>query len=202
MRKLLLTATSVVGLALAPAVWAQQSPGGGAGGEMERGGSKGAAGEPMTEPGGGKMRQGAGDEMSGEKGKGAERETNEKGMKGAERDRDEKGGKGAERDRDDKTKGAERERGENSGGAASLTTEQKTKVRSSFRGATIREARDINITRVSVGASVPRTVIAYWEPVPATIVAVVPAWRSYKVVRVRDDILVIDPDTYEIVYVM
>jgi predicted FMN-binding regulatory protein PaiB len=45
-------------------------------------------------------------------------------------------------------------------------------------------------------------VTEFWEPVPATIVEVVPAWRSYRVVRIHGDIVVIDPDTFEIVYVM
>jgi len=188
--------------------------GGGAGDEMkgERGDMRSQGGDKagdMRQQGDQKTRQGA-DEMRGDKAKGAERD-HEKGKgadyergdkaKGAERDQDDKA-KGAESERGDKTKGAERERGEHSGGAASLSTEQKTKVRTGFRGASIKEARDINITNVAVGTSAPRTVVDYWEPVPATIVEVVPEWRAYKVVRIRGDIVVIDPDTFEIVYVM
>ena len=97
------------------------------------------------------------------------------------------------------SKGAERERGE-SGKAASLSSEQKTRVRSSFHGASIREAHDINVTHVSIGGD-PRTVVNYWEPVPASILEVVPAWRAYKVVRIHGDIVVII-ETYEIVYVL
>ena len=93
-----------------------------------------------------------------------------KRAKGADYERGEKG-KSAEHERGEKaTKGAEREGGPRGGSAAHFSTEQQTKVRSSFRGASITEARDINITHVSVGSSIPRTVVEYWEPVPASIV--------------------------------
>ncbi|SNB64687.1 Protein of unknown function [Rhodoblastus acidophilus] len=250
MRKSFLTATAIVSLTLAPAVWAQQrgegggaapgaggapgagaqSPGGSHGDMRSPGGESGGPRGEAPQPGGG-MRQGAGDDMRGDKAKGAERdrgdaskgaERDQNTTKGAERDQDKT--KGGERDRNDATKGAERDRGETTkgaerdrdarepgqregarehgGGAASLSTEQKTRVRSGFHGASVREARDIAITHVTIGASIPRKVVEYWEPVPASIIEVVPAWRAYKVVRVHDEILVIDPDTFEIVYIL
>ncbi|MCW2315571.1 hypothetical protein M2322_001105 [Rhodoblastus acidophilus] len=271
MRKSFLTATAIVSLTLAPAVWAQQrgegggaapgaggapgagaqSPGGSHGDMRSPGGESGGPRGEAPQPGGG-MRQGAGDDMRGDKAKGAERdrgdaskgaerdgsdkakgaERDQNNTKGAERDqnttkgaeRDQDKTKGGERDRNDATKGAERDRGETTkgaerdrdarepgqregarehgGAAASLSTEQKTRVRSGFHGASVREARDIAITHVTIGASIPRKVVEYWEPVPASIIEVVPAWRAYKVVRVHDEILVIDPDTFEIVYIL
>jgi hypothetical protein len=88
------------------------------------------------------------------------------------------------------------------GSTAQVTSEQKTRIRSSFKGANVREANGVNISHVSIGGSVPRTITEYWEPVPTDIVEIVPAWRSYRVVRVHGEILVIDPATFEIVYIM
>lgn len=132
-------------------------------------------------------------------------------------ERGEKGGKAT-------TKGMEQERGQ--GGAATtremqqeggkstttgpsgrgssfnLSSEQKTKVVTDIRGANVREARDINVSNVRVGVSVPRNVTEYWEAVPSNIVTIVPEWRAYKIVRIHNEYLIIDPETFEIVYIL
>jgi hypothetical protein len=53
---------------------------------------------------------------------------------------------------------------------------------------------------VAVGTVIPETVT--YVDVPAEIVRVVPAWRSYKVVKVRNQIIIVDPGTRRIVYVI
>lgn len=58
----------------------------------------------------------------------------------------------------------------------------------------------MNISSVSVGTVLPSEVT--FVDVPADIVRIVPAWRSYKVVRVRDQIIIVEPSTRRIVYVM
>ena len=88
------------------------------------------------------------------------------------------------------------------GSSTQVTSEQRTRIRSSFKGANIREANNVNISNVSVGVSVPRTITEYWEPVPTEIVEIVPAWRSYRVVRIHDEVVIIDPASFEIVYIM
>lgn len=116
MRKSFLTATAILSLTLAPAVWAQQrgegggapgagaqSPGGAhgemgggkAGGDMRSpGGESGGPRGEAQQPGGG-MRQGAGEDMRGGKAKGAERDQSP-ATKGAEpRRRRQSQGRGA-----------------------------------------------------------------------------------------------------------
>lgn len=96
----------------------------------------------------------------------------------------------------------QRSRAGEKGSSTQVTSEQQTRIRSSFKGANIHEATNVNISNVSVGGSVPRTITEYWEPVPTEIVEIVPAWRSYRVVRVHGEVLVIDPASFEIVYIM
>ena len=83
-----------------------------------------------------------------------------------------------------------------------MTSEQRTKVVTEFKSAGIHEAVNINVTNVRVGAAVPREITQYWAPVPATIIEIVPAWRAYRAVVVNGVILIIDPATFEIVYVL
>jgi hypothetical protein len=47
---------------------------------------------------------------------------------------------------------------------------------------------------------VPRDVS--FHALPAEIVTIYPEWRGYEFVRVRDQIVVIDPNTFEIVAVL
>ena len=65
----------------------------------------------------------------------------------------------------------------------------------------VREATNINVTNIRVGAGLPRTITDYWVPVPAPIISIVPEWSDYRVVRIHNEILVVDPETFEIVYV-
>jgi hypothetical protein len=53
---------------------------------------------------------------------------------------------------------------------------------------------------ISVGTRVPRTV--HFNPLPAEIVEVYPAWRGYYFVLVNDQIVIIDPNSYEIVEII
>ena len=54
--------------------------------------------------------------------------------------------------------------------------------------------------RMSVGAPIPRDVRLY--ALPPDIIAIYPRWRGYDYVLVGDDVLVIDPVTYEIVAIV
>jgi hypothetical protein len=53
---------------------------------------------------------------------------------------------------------------------------------------------------ISVGTVVPRSVHVY--EVPADIVEIVPAYRGYKYIVVRDEILILDPRTLRIVAII
>ena len=68
----------------------------------------------------------------------------------------------------------------------------------------IREQHVAPVTNVnfaiSVGTRVPRDVS--FHALPAEIVTIYPEWRGYEFVLVRDQIVVIDPRTFEIVAVL
>ena len=53
---------------------------------------------------------------------------------------------------------------------------------------------------VSIGTRVPREIGFY--PLPAEIVTIYPEWRGYEFFLVRDEIVVVDPRTLEIVAVL
>ncbi len=86
------------------------------------------------------------------------------------------------------------------GSVAKLSGEQRTQVQSSFRShkseATV---KDIDV-RINVGVVVPRTVVLY--AVPADVVVIVPSYRSYKYFIVDDQVVIVDPVTYEIIDVI
>jgi hypothetical protein len=54
---------------------------------------------------------------------------------------------------------------------------------------------------VSVGTRVPREGVSF-HPLPAEVVTYYPEWRGYEFILVHDQIVVIDPQTLEIVAVL
>jgi hypothetical protein len=59
---------------------------------------------------------------------------------------------------------------------------------------------DINL---SVGARIPRDRIHFQPlPLPPTIVEIEPEWRGYDYFLVGDEVVVVDPDTFEVVAVI
>jgi hypothetical protein len=54
---------------------------------------------------------------------------------------------------------------------------------------------------ISVGTRVPRDGVRYY-PLPTEVVTVYPEWRGYEFIVVNDQIIVIEPSTYEIVAVI
>jgi Protein of unknown function (DUF1236) len=54
---------------------------------------------------------------------------------------------------------------------------------------------------VSVGTRVPRTGVTLYT-LPSEVVEVYPAWRGFKFILVRGEIIVVDPNTFEIVAVL
>ncbi len=53
---------------------------------------------------------------------------------------------------------------------------------------------------VSVGTRVPRDV--EFHTLPADVVTIYPEWRGYNFILVRDQIIVIDPSSFEIVEII
>jgi hypothetical protein len=85
------------------------------------------------------------------------------------------------------------------GAGAKLSTEQRTKITGVIREQHVAPLTNVNFA-ISVGTRVPRDVT--FHPLPAQIVTIYPEWRGYEFVLVRDQIVVIDPRTLEIVAVL
>ena len=82
---------------------------------------------------------------------------------------------------------------------AQLSEQQQTRVRETVLKQRGGRVTNVNFS-VTIGTRVPRSV--QLAALPAAVIEVVPAYRSYRYVVVRDDIVIIDPATYEIVYVL
>jgi hypothetical protein len=86
------------------------------------------------------------------------------------------------------------------GAGAKLTSDQRTKITSVFRSERIEPENNVNFS-ISVGSRVPRESVRL-HPLPSQVVTIYPEWKGYEFIRVRDQILVVDPNTYEIVAVL
>ena len=85
------------------------------------------------------------------------------------------------------------------GAGAKLSTEQRTKITTVIRDQHIAPVNNVNFS-ISIGTRVPREVS--FHPLPAEVVTVYPEWRGYEFFLVRDQIVVVDPRTLEIVAVL
>lgn len=85
------------------------------------------------------------------------------------------------------------------GAGAKLSTEQRTKITSVIREQKVQPETNVNFN-VTVGARVPKTV--HFHPLPAEIITVYPDWRGYQFFLVREEIVVVNPRTLEIVAVL
>lgn len=85
-------------------------------------------------------------------------------------------------------------------GAMTLSSEEQTKLKSSVHNVTLKQA-NINID-VRTGVVLPETVTTELEPIPAQIVEIVPRFRGYKVIRVKNEILIVEPSSRRVVYII
>ena len=86
------------------------------------------------------------------------------------------------------------------GAGAKLSTEQRTKITTIIRNEHAAPVNSVNFS-IAVGTRVPREGVTL-RPLPAEVITVYPEWRGYEFVLVRDQILVIDPATLEIVAIL
>jgi hypothetical protein len=80
-----------------------------------------------------------------------------------------------------------------------LSSQQRTKIHATLANQKVERISNANFT-IRVGERVPRTVRFY--PLPIEIVEFVPEYRGYDYIIVGDEILIIDPNTLEIVAVL
>jgi len=85
------------------------------------------------------------------------------------------------------------------GAGAKLSSEQRTRITTVIRDQHIAPMTHVDFS-ISVGTRVPRDVT--FHPLPAEIVTIYPDWRGYEFVLVNDQIVVVDPQTFEIVAVI
>jgi hypothetical protein len=98
------------------------------------------------------------------------------------------------------TKGGERSQTTGQAGAsAKLTTEQRTKITTVIRSEHVQPVTNVNFN-ISVGTRIPRDIS--YHALPTEVVTIYPEWRGYNYVLVRSQIIVIDPETFEIVAVL
>lgn len=149
--------------------------------------------------------------MKSDQPKGMNAQTEEKGSAGKDmkaEGRDDRNGVKAE-GRGDRngnmnaeSKGAMENRSQTTGQAgasAKLSSEQRTKITTVIRDQHVAPVTNVNFS-ISVGARVPRDVS--FHPLPMEIVSIYPDWRGYEFILVRDQIIVVDPRTFEIVAVL
>lgn len=86
------------------------------------------------------------------------------------------------------------------GAAAKLSTEQRTQITSVIREQRVTPVTNVNFS-ISVGTRVPREGITF-HTLPSRVVSIYPEWRTYKYILVKEEIVIINPDTYEIVAVL
>jgi len=86
------------------------------------------------------------------------------------------------------------------GAGAKLTTEQRTKITSVIHNQHVESMNNVTFP-VSVGTRVPREGVRFL-PLPAEVVSIYPRWRGYDYIVVHNRIVVIDPNTYEIVEII
>jgi hypothetical protein len=165
-------------------------------------------GTAQTEPKGKEpSRKGAQSEPTGKDSKGTANQATEpraKDSKGtAEKSAEpkEKATKGtAEKGMEPKEKSTKGAAEKGSSGRVQTSEQQRSNI-----GQTLSREKNINrVTNVNfsinVGTRVPRSV--HLVALPATIVAIVPAYRSYHYFVMGDDLCIVDPATYEIVDVI
>ncbi len=85
------------------------------------------------------------------------------------------------------------------GAGAKLSTEQRTKISTVIREQRVQPLANVNFS-IAVGTRVPRDV--RFHPLPREVVTIYPEWREYEFVLVSNQIVVVDPRTFEIVAIL
>jgi hypothetical protein len=85
------------------------------------------------------------------------------------------------------------------GAASKLSTEQRTQITTAIRETRVQPVTNVNFS-ISVGTRVPRDVT--FHVLPERVVTIYPEWRRYKYILVKEQIVIVDPNTYEIVAIL
>ncbi|MCG6203519.1 DUF1236 domain-containing protein [Rhodopseudomonas sp. HC1] len=168
------------------------APGGATGQRAQDSAPKGSMSSDNGRAGGKDMK--AEDRKGGEMDRKAGNDREQMNKNAADKDKDRGGrmNRNADSQRDRTTTGQ-------AGAGAKLSTEQRTKITTVIKNQNIQPQTNVNFS-ISVGTRVPRDV--RFHPLPAEIITVYPDWRGYEFFLVRDEIIVVNPRTLEIVAVL
>lgn len=171
-------------------------------------GTKSTQSDEKMQPKGGKTQQTQGNMKSGSKGEKSAQDTNTNTNTNNNMNKDEKPNNMSSEKAEDRNgnKSAESKGADSksqtvgqAGAGAKLSGEQRTKITTVIRNQHVAPVTDVNFS-ISVGTRVPRDVA--FHPLPAEIVTIYPDWRGYEFILVNGQILVIDPQSFEIVAVI
>jgi len=140
--------------------------------------------------------QRADENMQGQKSKGMSSETDNNTKAGKDMKAEDRNGT---MNADSKGAGGKSQTVGQAGAGAKLSSEQRTKITTVIRGQHVKPVTNVNFS-ISVGTRVPRDVS--FHPLPVDVVTIYPEWRGYNFILVGDQIVVIDPGTFEIVAVI
>ena len=136
-----------------------------------------------------------------EQGKGnAQNQPQEKGKGTAQTQQPQEKGKGSAQTQQPQEKGKGTATGPSTGGRVQLSEQQRTNVHSTIlKESNVNRTTNVNFS-INVGTRVPRSV--HLVALPASVISLVPQFRSYQYFVANDQICIVDPRTYEIVEVI
>ncbi|WP_349645137.1 DUF1236 domain-containing protein [Bradyrhizobium sp. Leo121] len=83
--------------------------------------------------------------------------------------------------------------------SVNINDQQRTRISTSISRLNVQPLTNVNFS-LSVGTAVPRDVRL--QPLPTEVVEVVPQYRGYNFVLVKDEIVIVEPSSYQIVAVL
>lgn len=94
---------------------------------------------------------------------------------------------------------AERSSNTNVNASVNINDQQRTRISQSISHLNVQPLNSVNFS-LSVGTVVPRDVRL--QPLPSEVVEMVPQYRGYDFVLVKDEIVIVEPSSYKIVAVL
>ncbi|MDA9399013.1 DUF1236 domain-containing protein [Bradyrhizobium sp. CCBAU 45389] len=94
---------------------------------------------------------------------------------------------------------ADRSSNTNVNASVNINDQQRTRISASISHLNVQPLTNVNFS-LSVGTVVPRDIRL--QPLPAEVVEIVPQYRGYNFVLVKDEIVIVEPSTYKIVTVL
>jgi hypothetical protein len=136
--------------------------------------------------------------MKSEQPRGTSAQTEEKGSAGKDMKAEDRNGNMKAEGRDGNADGKSQTVGQ-AGAGGKLSSEQRTRISTVIRGQHVQPVTNVNFA-ISVGTRVPREMS--FHPLPPEVVTYYPEWRGYEFFLVNEQIIVVDPRTFEIVAVI